>query len=332
MEKNTKMESIIVVNKEESQLLLQLARKMITSVPSEDPEGFCEQAKELSTLLPERIVEYLNNFIKNSSVSGFLLIQGISEKDFFVPFTPKTNDEKRGEITDLAKIQGILVHVLGNMISYEAEGKGRLFQDVVPVKSMEHDQTSVGSQTELEIHTEQAFSHLRPDILSLACLRGDQNAYTYFLPVHLLLKHLNEEEIQMLRQPLWKTGVDISFRSMGVEFIEGEIRGPMPILYGSKEDPFLVFDQDLMTGINEKADRMIQKIVDIYYRERIHHCLTSGEIIFIDNRRSVHGRSSFTPKYDGYDRFLTRCFTTSDFESSRYARLDDKHVIAAKYS
>lgn len=329
---NKKIESIFLLTRDEIQTLLELSRKMITVVPSVEPNWFCIQAKELSLQLPERIKNKLLDFVQNGSECGFLLIQGIFETDFFVPFTPKTNNEKIGEKTDLAKIQGILIHALGEMISYEAEGHGDLFQDVIPMKMMEYEQTSVGSQTELEIHTEQAFSKLRPDILSLACLRGDPNAYTYFLPVHYLLNQLTCEEISLLRQPLWKTGVDLSFQLTGVEFIEGMSRGPMPILYGSQEDPLFIFDQDLMTGITDEAHSMIKKIVDIYYQYRIYHSLNSGEIIFIDNRRCVHGRSSFLPKYNGYDRFLTRCFATFDFESSQYARPDDGRMIAAKYS
>lgn len=91
-----------------------------------------------------------------------------------------------------------------------AEGYGRLFQDVVPVKSMANDQTSIGSNTELEIHTEQAFSRLRPHFLSLACLRGDDSAFTYILPIQSILDNLTETEIELLKQPLWYTGVDLS--------------------------------------------------------------------------------------------------------------------------
>ena len=59
------------------------------------------------------------------------------------------------------------------MVSYEAEGNGRLFQDMVPNKELALSQTSLGSKKELELHTEQAFSEMRPDYLSLACLKGD---------------------------------------------------------------------------------------------------------------------------------------------------------------
>jgi len=218
------------------------------------------------------------------------------------------------------------------MIAYEAEGHGRLFQDIVPNPSMSTAQTSLGSQIELEIHTEQAFSNLRPDFLGLACLRGDPDAYTYILPVNLLLDHLTIEEQALLRQPLWTTGVDLSFKLHGKPFLEGDLRGPMAILYGPTEDPHLRFDQDLMRGLTQEAEQMIKKIVAIYYEHRLRHRIEPGEILILDNRRAVHGRSPFYPRYDGQDRFLIRCLSRIDYESTAYARPAGGRVVAAIYS
>ena len=249
-----------------------------------------------------------------------------------IPKTPNTNNNKIGETTILARIQSILINTIGEMISYEAEGYGRLFQDVVPVKKMEKEQTSVGSNTELEIHTEQAFSKLRPDILSLACIQGDPLAETYILPVNYILEHMDIEERKLLRLPLWKTEVDLSFKLNSNEFIEGDVRGPFSIISGDENDPKLVFDQDLMFGTTEKSNKLIKKIIGIYYNNRIQHNLQSGEIILIDNMRAVHGRSPFYPKYDGNDRFLIRCFAVYDYEYSSYARDNNSRMVSAIYS
>jgi L-asparagine oxygenase len=216
------------------------------------------------------------------------------------------------------------------MISYEAEGYGHLFQDIVPVKSMSHEQTSVGSNIELEIHTEQAFSKLRPDILCLACIHGDVNAMTYILPVHKIMDQMTTEEKQLLREHLWKIGIDLSFKLHRKEFAEGEIRGPISIIYGEENDPHLTFDQDLMFSFNETGEYLLNKIENIYYKHRFQHNLTPGEIILIDNRRAVHGRSPFFPKYDGNDRFLVRCFSTFDYEKSAFAR--SGRMVNAIYS
>ena len=274
----------------------------------------------------------MREFAKNGSETGFLIIKNVEIVENELPKTPTENQYKVGETTILAKIQGLLMSIISDLVAYEAESYGRLYQDVVPMKEMETVQTSVGSNTELEIHTEQAFSKLRPDILSLACIRGDKEAFTYVLQVNKIIKNLTSEETDLLYRPLWKTGVDLSFKINGYEFIEGDIRGPFAILNGSKNDPKLVFDQDLMEGVTEEADKMIEKIVDIYYKERIAYNLKPGEIIIIDNNRAVHGRSSFFPKYDGYDRFLIRCFGTFDYEKSSYARGNGTRTISAIYS
>jgi L-asparagine oxygenase len=293
--------------------------------------AFCNTAQELSHSLPYQIKNKLGDFLRDGSPTGFLLFKDIHTGD--VPITPPNNKYSVGETTGLARIQAILISAIGYMVAYEAEGYGRLFQDVVPDKKMANRQTSIGSNAELEIHTEQAFSKLRPDFLSLACIRGDPAAMTYILPVQTILDHLTADEIATLKKPLWYTGVDLSFKLNGNEFLEGDVRGPMPILSMDKNRrTCLTFDQDLMRGINDTADEMIRKIVDIYYKYRIAHNLRPGEIIIIDNRYAVHGRSPFFPHYDGADRFLVRCFATIDYEGSQYARMGGGRTIAAIYS
>jgi L-asparagine oxygenase len=312
----------------------------ITASPSETPELYCTQSKHITQHLPSAIQHQLQQFAHNGCPdTGYLLFTNLPLDLSLLPHTPANNSHHIGETTELARIQALFVQHISEMVAYEAEGHGRLFQDIVPNPTMSTAQISLGSQTELEIHTEQAFSNLRPDFLSLACLRGDTEAFTYILPVNVLIAHMTPEEQALLREPLWMTGVDLSFKhamnSMtrcGKEFLEGDLRGPMPILYGPMDDPHLRFDQDLMRGLTVDADHMIKKIVEIYYAHRLRHCLSPGEIMIVDNRRAVHGRSPFSPRYDGQDRFLIRCFSKIDYESTAYARPDNGRMIAAIYS
>jgi len=331
------MSWIIDLDKEENNLIKGLINNILAD-PSLKPETFCDESRENSRILPEKLKLALMNFVclsdskKNHSDIGVLLIKNIDLSNFFIPETPTCNNQKIGEKTELAKIQSMLISFIGEMISYEAEGYGRLFQDVVPIKSMENVQMSVSSKFELELHTEQAFSKLKPDIICLGCLKGDANAFTYILPVKKILECLSSDEIDILYKPLWKIGVDLSFKLNGIKFVEGDIRGPIPILYGSKENPTLIFDQDLMEGITPESQSIIKKIVDIYYECRIEHNLKPGEIILINNNKATHGRSSFIPKYDGTDRFLIRCFGVLDYKKSEYARPNNERVVSAIFS
>jgi L-asparagine oxygenase len=328
---------IIELTREENNILINLAFKIDVN-PSENPELFCTQSKEYSKYVPERIKNCLLDFAKKGTEVGFLLIKNVlfqvldSELQLTIPKTPINNYSKIGETTLLARIQSLFINVISEIIAYQAEGYGRLFQDIVPVKRMEREQTSIGSNSELEIHTEQAFSKLRPDILSLACIRGDPKALTYILPVKYILEHMDENERENLKLPLWKTGVDLSFKLNHFDFIEGDVRGPFPIISGNSDDPRILFDQDLMFGVNEISCQLKKKIINIYYNFRVQHNLQTGEIILIDNMRAVHGRSPFYPNYDGNDRFLIRTFGVYDYDFSNYARQDGCRMVSAIYS
>ena len=304
---------------------------LINKKPNDNHELFLLQARYIAFQLPNDIKKELYNFLKYGSKTGFLLFENVYI-DKNIPDTPSDNNYFIGEATNYAKTIAMFNQFLGEMIAYEGEGYGRLFQDMVPKKTLSDTQTSLGSNVELEIHTEQAFSKLRPDFLTLGCLRGDENAITYILPINIILDNMEERKIELLRQPLWKIGVDLSFKMNCDKFIDGDIRGPIPIIYGTIKDPCLVFDQDLMIGINEEAEQLKKEIIDIYYKYRLSHVLKPGQIIFIDNRRAVHGRSSFKPKYNGTDRFIIRSFVTLDYNSSMHARNTNSRVIEAKYS
>ena len=322
------MNSIELLPEEKTECF-EMARKIIISAYV-FPETFCSQTKEFSQW-------YLSNKIKTLLSSPFdsLLFRNFPIE--YIRKPPENTQHPLGENSILSKLQAILLSYLGEIITYEAEGGGNIFQDIIPVKDMEKQQTSIGSNIELEIHTEQAFSHYRPDFLSLACLRSDPNAWTYILSIDVLLAHLSVEEIAVLQQPLWNIGVDLSFRLRGETFLAGDIRGPIPILSLDptrlESDPnnfFLCFDQDLMTGITEEAQEMISKIVGIYYEHRTAICLQPGDILILNNRKVVHGRSAFSPKYDGTDRFLVRCFATLDYPKSESVRKG--RMVLAKYS
>lgn len=318
--------------------------------PSDRPELYCKKMKELSELIPENIKSELKKLLGNHPskqntipiipILIFKLNNHLLNEHQNIPDTPPNNKCKVGEKTILAKIQTLFMSFISNLVSYEAEGYGRIFQDIVPDILMANQQSSVGSNKELEIHTEQAFSKLKPDFLSLSCIRGDSSALTYILPLESILLHLDEPDKKLLQQPLWKIGVDYSFKQNGIEFIDGNERGPIPIIttninnVDAEQCTLLVFDQDLMIGITEEANDIIKKITNIYYEHRIQHCLQPGEIIIINNNKAVHGRSGFAPKYNGKDRFLIRCFGMLDekYQKTSYARLDNNVMFSAIYS
>ena len=301
--------NILEIREDEKERLTILANSFKNISPSNKVEEFISHAKYISMRLPSRIKGELEKFKKCGHEYGALLIRNLPNDTFVI--TPKDNTQHFGETTILARIQALFNEYMGHMVSYEAEGDGYLFQDMVPNKELRKTQTSLGSTVELELHTEQAFSDYRPDYLSLACIKGDKHAYTFFLHVNQILEQLTKKEIHYLEKEKWKIGVDMSFALNGCDFVA---RGPLSILkkHGNHYD--LVFDQDLLIGQTKNSSKMIDEIVDIYYKCRNAYILQSGEILLLDNHKVVHGRSVYQPKFDGNDRFIIRSFIMNDLQ------------------
>lgn len=319
----------LILTDAEATRLAQLARS-VASDPSAAPVVFCREVKQAARKLPVRVLKAVEYFARHGSDAGILVVSNVPTGK--VPPTPNDNTCHVGETTLMARCQALLNCALGHMLGYEAEGYGRLYQDMVPKRAAERTQTSLGFGVELELHTEQAFSDLKPDWVSLACLRGNAKAKTYVFTARDLVRALSADELDALRQPLWETSVDDSFRLGGYEFVDGDVRGPMPILSGDVIDPMIILDQDLMVGITDLASTLLDKVLALYQTHRREHVLQPGEVLLLDNRRAVHGRSPFQPRWDGEDRFIVRSFVVRRRQPFDGKVLNDTYTVAARFS
>jgi L-asparagine oxygenase len=311
---------------QERQGLAELASE-VTGDPVDDPERFCRQARSAARRLPDGLIEMLWRFADTGSPGGTAVVRNAEVGT--VPDTPPDNRRGVGSRTRLARQQAILGHALGEMVAYEAESRGHLLQDMVPNRDLAYAQQSQGSRVELEAHTEQCFSDLRPDYVTLGCLRGDPHAVTYSFAAKALVSHLDRCQIAELRKPLWTTAVDASFT---VDLDRDEVRGPFPILSGDPDDPVMLVDRDLMHGTTASSRATLLELIRIYVRHRHAHVLQAGDILLLDNLRAMHGRSAFAPRFDGRDRFVTRGFVVRDLRRSRFARPGNVRQIASAYS
>jgi len=63
-----------------------------------------------------------------------------------------------------------------------------------------------------------------------------------------------------------------------------------------------------------EANNVYEKIKQNILNSDIKSCgikLEKGDLVIINNRRAIHGRSAFTPRYDGKDRWLQRVYITN---------------------
>ncbi|MDJ0334569.1 MAG: TauD/TfdA family dioxygenase [Rhodoglobus sp.] len=308
---------------------IRTAALAITADANTEPDEFGRQALAASFALPEEVRAALLNFSDVGSDTGILVVRGLIVDSDLVD-TPLDNKLGIGATTVFAKEMAVLAHVLGSMVAYEAEGNGHLIQDMVPNPKLATTQQSQGSKVELEAHTEQCFSNYKPDYVILGALRGDPEALTYAFSGRKIAELMSPEEVAMLRKPLWATTIDESFQP----YIPNpdEIRGPFAILNGPDDDPYVLVDQDLMHGITAAAQELLQKVVKVYIEHRDAHNLQAGDLLMLDNLRAMHGRSMYTPRFDGKDRFIARGFVVRDRRRLWPQLLNDRRTVGAVHS
>jgi L-asparagine oxygenase len=260
--------------------------------------------------LPFAVDDAIVQFASESHRCGALLIRDAPIGD--LPPTPATPESPVDK--DLATELTLLTVArrLGQPVGYVPEHGGRIVQNIVPTQSDADQQTSTSSRSNLMFHTETAFHPFRPRYLLLLCLRGDPAAHTTLVSVHELLDRLPDDIVETMFQPRFRTAVDASF--LGGR--SNELGTARPLITGTRDEPTFIFDADLTVAIDTEADDVLAHVRDLIEEIKTSVVLEPGDLLVVDNNIAVHGRSPFTARFDGFDRWLQRSFVITDLAPS----------------
>ncbi|MFP3989211.1 hypothetical protein U9R90_17270 [Streptomyces sp. E11-3] len=84
-----------------------------------------------------------------------------------------------------------------------------------------------------------------------------------------------------------------------------------PVLSGTDEFPDLKVDFHATVATTTRAQAALERLEGAMLRSLKGLVLQPGESIALDNRRAVHGRTDFAPRYDGVDRWLRGSFVVT---------------------
>lgn len=215
------------------------------------------------------------------------------------PFTPYTAKD-----STLDAAESLIEHSigLGYAVSYVQEQQGRLIQNILPVHKTEYEQISTSSKVQLALHTETAFHPYKPDYVMLLCLRGDSTAVTTYADVEDIVSHLDDETIGYLQNDWYLTGIDKSFKSDGQSYCDFKL----PILTKVQVGYNMIYDEDLMKPTTLFAAAALDKFSEAIKLSIKEIVLETGDLLIIDNNKTIHGRKPFQPRYDGTDRWVQR--------------------------
>jgi L-asparagine oxygenase len=286
-------------------------------------ERFVAAAGRAGRMMPAAVHDALVEFADAAPQAGAIVLRGLPVGELGLtpdsPTSPTTKDHTSEFVLLTAARR------LGQPVGYLPEHGGDLVQNLVPTKANAHRQVSTSSGVDLMFHTEAAFHPHRPRYLLLLCLRGDTNAVTTLSSIFEVLPTLPWRVVDTLFQPRFRTAVDESY----LHGRANELGAPMPVLSGERHRPTMVFDADLMVGTDAEADDALRVLAAAVEAHHTGLALEAGDLLVVDNNVAVHGRSSYTPRWDGYDRWLQRAMVVADLAPSAGER--DGRVIVTHF-
>jgi L-asparagine oxygenase len=213
----------------------------------------------------------------------------------YIAEIPKSTYQSEGII-------GAVSLELGTLFNYR-ETSESLMYDIYPVKTHENSTSFVNSKRMLSFHTD-ASAHplLRPEFVLLYCIRDDPGAANLFVDLDTLVDNLTPDILDSLCQPI--------FNHLVSQFPQRYLL--KPILYRAGRNYTIRYDEETTFGVNSQA-RFVQKCLNEVLREvAIEIKNYSNSLLVLNNTASLHARTSFTPKYDGNDRWIKCAFVTSE--------------------
>lgn len=275
------------------------------------------------TTMPRDVATALEALRDRRTERGALVLRGVPVGDL-----GPTPDSPTGATRKDATSETVLLAVasrLGEPVGYLPEHGGDIVQNIVPTRAEARRQTSTSSGVTLAFHTETAFHPHRPTFLVLLCLRGDPAAATTLCDVADLVDALPADVRAVLAEARFGTRPDESFGGGP----DAPLGPPMSVLCGGTS-PELLYDQELTRGRDAEAQSALDELGAAVLRHHTSTVLEAGDVLVIDNRRCVHGRSPFPARFDGTDRWLQRAFVVEDLAASAADRVG--RVITTRFA
>lgn len=299
--------------------------------PYQELEAFIEVGELTFHRMPQSLREAVLRFRRDSNDYGAMVIRGLPS-DSELPPTPADAGRVQSKPTHMSELWTAAIGTaLGDPVSFAPLKAGEIFMNICPTRRNEGELSSESSRVTLDYHTELAYHPHAPTHLLLFCLRPDHDrvARTFFSCARQVVDLLSPDTLGALFEPSFRAEVDLSFRGQASNGHGGGI--PLPVFYGDPYDPLMNFDGDLIAGVDERARRAYSELTDVLIATQMYVELNPGDLLILDNRRTTHGRSEFTPRYDGLDRWLQRMYI-GDLNRSIGDREPGSRVIHTEFA
>jgi Fe(II)/alpha-ketoglutarate-dependent arginine beta-hydroxylase len=304
--------------------LLESLRQLEREYAGVNDPAYLNAIPRLADLLPSDLTDHLARLRDRRSTAA-LLIRGMPLQ--VTAPTPTHWREWQPDSTLLHDFWLTLVcGQLGEIFSFASLQEGRLVEDILPIEGLEDAQLGLSSLGGFDFHVDDPFDEDRCDFFGLIAMRNPDRTETMLAAIEDA--DLSGLDTDVLFEPRFLIQVDPEhLEGMG---ITDEVTLKRPVLNGSRSAPGLCLDWTYTDAVPGDA-RAQAALADL--RSRMEAVMTTvalepGDLLLVDNYRSVHGRRPFRPRYDGADRWLRHVMVTLDLGRSlaRRSSAEDRRI------
>ncbi|EST38550.1 hypothetical protein N566_06880 [Streptomycetaceae bacterium MP113-05] len=306
-----------VLNDVEKNDIAEMADAFLAGRPAWAPMDYVDEIRAEAERLPVGVRQFL--VTSRAAEDAVIAVANLPVDEELVPTPPNWQvAEKEGAAIREELVLLLIASVLGDPFAWSNQQNGRLVHDVCPSKGQEKSLTSASSKQQLTLHTEDVFHACRGDYVALMCLRNPDRVGTTVAIVDSV--EFAEPLRDVLHQNRFRFYPDDAHDVVPLHSaehpaaLEERPHEVASVLFGPQDSPYLRIDGDFTSAlpgdaeaasaINEAAARLAAAAESVV--------LSPGEAAFVDNYRVIHGRDTFTPRYDGTDRWLKRTSMVRD--------------------
>ncbi|ETS32428.1 taurine catabolism dioxygenase TauD [Photorhabdus temperata] len=292
----------------------------------------------MMSFLPVRIISALNKQRASIDPRPYIILKNtpIDCEIFFSPspnqYTPSA---KSGNISENL-LTGI-ASLIGEPYSMFFEGK-ELINNLIPTHESKNEYTGLGFDVELDFHIENAaLKHLEqynvsPLGLLLTGVRNDPGGpLTHISDSRISIAQLEKEDIEILAAPLYSIKLPYRWRQSTV--IGKEETHLVPLISENHILPDIsaVFYPGMITASTTKAEIALEKFYCLIKENSVGIHIEPGDLVYIDNRFTLHSRDKFTPTFDNRGtplRWLQRVFISPNLWNHRYLNQIENRIFS----
>lgn len=177
---------------------------------------------------------------------------------------------------------------------------------VKPKKEAKVEEISYYTWNRFVLHSELPYVKNPPDFLMLYCKHNVPGGSTHSSSVDAAVALLDKHDIELLSKPNFQIVIPPHFN-------HSEPYAPSrPIIEKAGAHYRIRIRFDDIRYLDEESRGAVKRLYQALDEVKEEHLLANGDMLIINNNAALHGRSSFTPRFDQKDRELYRVYVYSD--------------------